>query len=255
MDRTLNLPVHRQMPHSARNYKNLSTDSNSCSSKYQDNIDFFGRVTEISHLNNKNKKPKVSLSRIPRNSIRYLKELFTKIAENSLERKRLTKLSEENFPKISDQGTKYYDNKDEIGGSFEIDFYKKPRGFSQTIDEEPCKFSKIAWNLTRKIEHNDLKNQDLKKNSKKKPVRFVPARFLPICQVKKYRIVIRKHIPHKTVKNDLRLITENTQEISFKRVLIDKINRSQMEMIEKYSILRDLNEESWGWKTPRYAEN
>ncbi|OMJ71054.1 hypothetical protein SteCoe_30833 [Stentor coeruleus] len=255
MEDKINLSVYKQVPHSAKNYKNLSTDSSNYTSKYQDKIDSNGNFTEASHLIYQNNKPKVSLSRIPRNSIRYLKEIHTKIVENSSKRKKSSKLSEDNFPEKNCQEYKQTNYRDKIEGSPKVGFYIKSRGFSQIIDEKPCKFSDIAWNFTRRNGQKDFKKQDLEIISKKKLVRIVPARFLPICQVKKYRIVVRKHVPHRTVKNDLRLITENTQEITFKRVLVDKTNRSQMEMTEKYSFLRDSNEESWGWRTPKYTEN
>ncbi|OMJ80843.1 hypothetical protein SteCoe_18792 [Stentor coeruleus] len=193
---------------------------------------------------------KFTASRVPRESLRYIKDFHAKnsrkfdtlgraifkiIDKSDIEEIFLPKSlpGELQSPPNSSKAQKTYRRTSENPSSSRVD------------TEENCPQN---YDNQNKITE---KKQGLSFLGSKFPKRKVPARFLPVHEIKNKKRSPSSHLPAVSVKNDLKLLTENNYENLYKEFLYDKSNRKQ-----KYlnpGILKKTGDDNWGWKTPVYS--
>lgn len=193
---------------------------------------------------------KFTASRIPRESLRYIKDFHTKnsrkfdtsgrpifkiIDKSDIEEIFLPKSlpGELQSPPNSTKAQKTYRRASENPSASRVD---TEESYPQNYDNQ----NKITE-----------KKQGFSFLGPKFAKRKVPARFIPVHEIKPKKRSPSSHLPAVSVKNDLKLLTENNYESLYKEYLYDKSNRNQ-----KYlnpGILKKTVDENWGWKTPVYS--
>lgn len=195
-------------------------------------------------------KKNTMVSRIPKDSDKYIKNTYQKIVNHSDVKKRLSiKLID--VSGLDDQMSKTPKDVNLMPPD------KKRRSTRLVIKSTGCSLSPRT-SIDSSSDNNDFLNKSYDGENKlnftaavnKALMRKVPARFAVVPDLKPNSKP--KALPVINLKEDLKLLLENTFGNLNKEFLIEKKHRDTTDVPLMPNILKRMNDENWKWEAPQY---